>query len=649
MKTIVITVCLFFAALTAIAQKNAIEFGKIEKADLEIKQCEFEKDASALVLFDIGRTYCYLNYNSIGSPIRSTFEKHKRIKILSKKGMSEADVKIILREDDKDTYLKKVTAQTYNLDAQGNIIITKVEKDAIYKKKLNKKYKEVVFTFPEVKIGSVIEFKYTLENSDGILSGDWYFQGDVPVQYSQYTLDFPSEIEVTAVPDGIYNVASKKEDDGRRSISTFSINNLPSLKDEPYMSNKQDYLTKVTPLFVAINPRGAPRVPLIKNWVQVINALYDDIDFGDQLTKNIPRTSELDVLLANVTNPYEKMKVVHNYVRNNMVWDGYYSIWALDGVKSAWKDKKGTVGEINLILVNLLKDIGIEAYPVLVSTKKNGLANATIADIGQFNKVMAYVELDKVKYVLDASEKITPTNLIPEEVVATYGLVVNKIKDGKWGWRELNNTKSNDNNIIIQANLSKEGKLEGKTFMYSSNYSKIEKVSFLKENKSGFEKYFVSKNLNDIKVDSLEIENEKDDEKALLQKCKFSSNLNLSSDYYYMNTNLFTGIENNPFTNESRISNFFFGYRQKTVITANITLDEGVVFEELPKNMKMITSDTGIVFSRVFYQEENLLSYKIEIEYKKTSYTADEYEEFMEFHKKMYAFLKEQLVIKKVK
>ncbi len=62
------------------------------------------------------------------------------------------------------------------------------------------------------------------------------------------------------------------------------------------------------------------------------------------------------------------MATIHNYVRKNMEWNNYGGIWALNGVKSAWKDKKGTSGEINLILVNLLKDAGLKASPLLVST-----------------------------------------------------------------------------------------------------------------------------------------------------------------------------------------------------------------------------------------------------------------------------------------
>ena len=80
------------------------------------------------------------------------------------------------------------------------------------------------------------------------------------------------------------------------------------------------------------------------DWRQVIKFLMEDEDFGIQIKKNIPRTADLDEKLKNVTAPYEKMKIIYKYVQANMMWNEYTGIWAFDGVKSAWKDKKRNSG-----------------------------------------------------------------------------------------------------------------------------------------------------------------------------------------------------------------------------------------------------------------------------------------------------------------
>ncbi|MEP7163641.1 MAG: hypothetical protein ABI741_03050 [Ferruginibacter sp.] len=47
------------------AQKDIPAFGKIDKADLEMKECAFDKAAEAMVLFDIAEVYCFFDLNSL--------------------------------------------------------------------------------------------------------------------------------------------------------------------------------------------------------------------------------------------------------------------------------------------------------------------------------------------------------------------------------------------------------------------------------------------------------------------------------------------------------------------------------------------------------------------------------------------------------
>src|SRR4030095_4912114 len=63
---------------------NIPAFGKVEKADLEMKECDFDKNAEAMVLFEKGQ------FNFIVD--RIDLEQHVRIKILSDKGKDRADI-----------------------------------------------------------------------------------------------------------------------------------------------------------------------------------------------------------------------------------------------------------------------------------------------------------------------------------------------------------------------------------------------------------------------------------------------------------------------------------------------------------------------------------------------------------------------------
>ena len=624
---------------------NIPAFGKVEKAELEMKECDFDKNAEAMVLFDKGQ----LDYiQGLGIDL----ERHIRIKILNDKGKDRADIHLSYINWKNDEDIKDISAQVYNLDPSGNIIVTKVDKKQIFEKQINKREAEKVFTFPDVKPGTIIEYKYKHTNI-GMMN--WYFQRSIPVKYSEFTFDYPNEVDISFSPKCYMPYEQKTDKTSNRTVRFFSMSNVPALRDEPYILNDDDYMQKIQTKTVAYENASGFRQSIIVNWLQVIRFLMEDEDFGVQIKKEIPRTVDLDAQLRSVKDPYMRMKIIYQYVKKNMEWNGNPGIWAFDGVKAAWKDKKGTAGEINLILINLLKDAGLNVKTILVSTHDNGLVNSFDAGTAwspgfyQFNKVLAWVTINDDVYVLDGTDKETPVHLIPIDAVATEGLVIEKIETFEWGWKTLwKNNLYFRNMVLLQADISKDGKLTGEANVNSYDYARLEKIAAARKNKKDFTEKFFSSNNPGIAIDSVIFENMDSDSLPLVQKVYFNEQLNTSGEYEYFSVNLFTGLEKNPFVADQRISDVFFGILQSHNIIGNITIPDGYVFDELPKNIRMIMPDTSIVITRTSQVvDDNMLSFRINLEFKKPFYSSGEYDGFREFYKKLFDLLSEQYVIKK--
>ena len=111
--------------------------------------------------------------------------------------------------------------------------------------------------------------------------------------------------------------------------------------------------------------------------------------------------------------------------------------------------------------------------------------------------------------------------------------------------------------------------------------------------------------------------------------------------------NLFSGLEKNPFIADTRSSDVFFGTNQQYSIVGSFTIPEGYTFEALPKNLRMIIPDTSILITREFAPSGNTVSARINLEFKRPFYTVDEYPDFKEFYKQLFALLSEQIVFKK--
>jgi hypothetical protein len=434
---------------------------------------------------------------------------------------------------------------------------------------------------------------------------------------------------------------------GQNQQQTYTMHDVPALRDEPYITSDDDYLQRIQSDIIAFNPNMGQRQKLQPTWPQVIRALMQDEDFGMQLKKNIPRTADLDSALKNINDPYQRMVIIHRYVRKNMEWNGYTSIWAMDGVKSAWKDKKGTSGEINLILVNLLKDAGLKAHPILVSTRENGRVSTDVADISQFDKVMAHVTVNDKTYVLDATEKYTSSKIIPYDVMFSEGLIIEKLDTYEWGWETLWNEAQFKTITIVNATIDTKGQIKGTASVNSFDYARVQRTPKLKEGKDKFIAHYFTANNPGTVIDSISFENEDVDSLPLIQKFQFSQPVNSSGDYTYFSANLFSGLEKNPFITDSRFSDVFFGTNQEYHIIGNFFIPEGYTFEELPKNIRMIMPDTSITITRRVATEKNQLSTRITLQFKKPFYTPEEYADFKEFYKKLFDLLNEQFVIRK--
>ncbi|MBC7949359.1 MAG: DUF3857 and transglutaminase domain-containing protein [Chitinophagaceae bacterium] len=651
MKRILFLIGIVCVACTLSAQKGKNNdqelpaFGKIDKADLQMKECDFDAKAEALVLLDEGEMdFIY------GSGLQ--MKRRVRIKILSDKGLEWANVHLPYRSESNAQNITNLEAQTYNLDAGGNVVTSKVEKKLIYEKQVNKKYRERVFTFPEVKVGSVIEYKF---RHTGIGLVDWYFQSSIPVKYSSFKMDFPEDIEVHTTPYCNRKFEQKNDVSGMRVIKSYAMSNVPGFRDEPHILNEDFYRDRIETKVIAYIENGR-RTSRVVNWLQVIKYLMEDEDFGVQVKKNIPRTADLDEKLKNMTEPYQKLKTIYKYVQENMAWNETLGIWALDGVKAAWKDKKGTVGEINLILVNLLKDAGVKAHPVLVSTHDNGIVNTMDAGtyeypgFFQFNKVMAYVEVDKKVYVLDASQKETPLHLIPQDILMTEALLIEKIETGEWGWKTLWHKDLQAKNVVqVIGMINESGMMDGEATISSFDYARLDRLPSAKKGKDKFIEKYVSGMTPGMTVNDVTFENLESDSLPLVQKVKFQQTLNSSGDYKYFSANVMSGLEKNPFVADSRFSDVFFGYNQSYTLLGNFTLPAGYELEGLPKNIKMIMSDTSVTISRISQVSGDLIMVRVQLEFKKPVYPTTQYEELHEFYKQLFDLLNEQYVIRKKK
>ena len=159
MKTLLATsVCILLFALQAHSQES-LKFGKIDIKDLEMTTYEPDSSAEAVVLWDEGISNLTYDQNR-GFFIRH--DRHTRIKILSTDGYDWANVTVTLyKSGTNKESVGGLRAITHYLE-DGKAKSVKMEKSAIFEEEVSESATNLKFTLPNVKVGSVIEYRYEL-------------------------------------------------------------------------------------------------------------------------------------------------------------------------------------------------------------------------------------------------------------------------------------------------------------------------------------------------------------------------------------------------------------------------------------------------------------------------------------------------------
>ncbi len=657
MKAVFLSLFLLFAVtLHSSAQKGQPGFGKVDKADLLMTDCDFDPGADAVVLIDYGNTF--YDRGTVGySTFKTVYERRTRIKILKEKGISQADVKINYYNQNNEERVLKLKAVTYNLDGAGNIQTTEVKKSSIYSKKIDALHAAMIIAFPEVKVGSIIEYSYSIERETYHLK-DWYFQGRIPVKYSEYQLKVPQIFRFSVQPSVVDPIEDKQEvidesislDEGfiqTKSLkSNYIMRNLLGIKNEPFMGSPMDYMQRLNFQLTQIYYSESRIEDISLKWSNVIKDLRKREDFGLQLEKTISAAKPLVDEAKQIADAEAKMKFIYNSLRKSISWNEEEDYIYTDiGISKTWETKTGNVADINLLLINLLNDAGVKATPILFSTRDHGLVTPFYPFINQFNTVMAYVVIKDKTFVLDATDKFINYKLVPEKVVNTNGMIL----EGENGrWKDILSGKYKYKVMsAVQGQVDAEGNMKGTGLVNCYDYARVQRCTEWAENKEKFKADYFITDYPSLKIEEIVVNNQDADSLPLEQKIKFSSVLNSSGDYRYFSVNVFSDLEKNPFIAGDRVSDIDFGVHQEYTIFGNFSIPGDYVFDGIPENISLSTPDNGIIFSRSVQVEANLLNVRMTVEFKRTFYTADTYANFKEFYKKMFDKLNEQVVIKK--
>ena len=636
MKSFLTLLLSFAFTLVLNAQKSPIKFGDIPMEDLKMVQYEHDTSASAVVLTDYG----HAEMSITSSAIRMNFDRHIRIKILKKDGLEWANALIQLDHDgtgSSEEKVLKLRASTYNLE-NGQLVETKMSKDNVFQEKFDKYTTHQKFTLPNVKVGSVIEYSYTISSAYWSSLPNWQFQRSIPTRHSEYWAILPREMVYQKYMQGYVHVISKNPN------SHWVAYNVPAFKAEPYMTSEEDYISRINFALSYIN-LPTRQIEIMGSWEKMNKNLTEDQDFMNAVKGPASLKKQVDEVIAGITDPEAKARTIYEYVRNTYQWNGVKDRYP-DNIKKIVEAKKGTSSDLNVLLAGMLNRAGIETEMVLLSTRDHGFIRRPFPMARQFNYNVCQVKLTDRTVLLDATDRYVPFGILPERCLNGEGFVISKTQSG---WIDLDPTVKSKTVVSSIINIDPNGIVNGTLDYVHEGYAAARiRNSYHAKGQEEYLKWFQGGKTIEI------LESRYEDLKAIEKPAKESYEIvshdlaSSTGNQIYINPFVSDKITENPFRSDKREYPVDFVCPSEKVYISKIKIPAGYTVDELPpvKVIALPQNAGRFVYNISAMGDEITLTCILNIN--KAMFVQDEYAPLREFYNHIVAKQNEQIVLKKI-
>jgi len=669
--SILIANLLVSSTLFSVKGQNKVitKLDKITAKDFQVSSPVVDNNANAVILSDIGSTEFEGNTNGDFSLV---FKETKRILLVNRNGFDVATVKVPIymggATEEEESFIN-FEATTYNLE-NGQITETKLDKASLYKEKYNKYVNIRKFTFPNLKEGSIIEYKFTIKSPYYEHLRNWQFQDEYPVLLSQYQVTIPPMFDYLSVRNGylkfaldsvstIYktysiidpgeaNVASSiYRYSGNATAAIWQMKDVPALKLEKYTSSNKNYLAQISFNLRSIHFSDINTRYIVKDWFKTAEEILKKPDYACIKDNNGWLKDGIKVIVPESVQDEEKVRKIYAYIRDNFTCTDHESYRQTQSLKKTFQSKTGNVADLNILLMAMLYNQGIESDPVFLSTRDNGWANESAALINQYNYVIAKVLLGNTVYLLDASHPRLGFGKIASECLNGSGRTINK----KAPWvvsMSTDSIKESRNTAVFLNNDTVQGVIGS----YSSNLGYYESLEtrndIAKEKQADYAKDLFKGYPQEIEASGLTIDSLQsyDDPIAINYNLKLKFG---DDDIVYFNPLFDEQLKKNPFESAERLYPVERPYVKNTVFTLNMEVPKGYKVDELPKSAKVKLNDDEGMFEYMISNKEDNIQMRCKVSLKKATYNPEDYTTLRDF----YAFIvkkeAEQIVFKKIK
>ena len=436
----------------------SVGFQPISPAELKMTGTAKAPGAPAIILFrqvdrdDRGRT--------------AREEVYFRIKILTEEGRKYADIEIPFYRQEGNVvgiHARTIEPDGTIVNFSGNAFTKEIVKAR------GVKYLAKTFTLPDVQVGSILEYFYTLDLSEEVLfDSRWILSQDLFTASAKFSLrPFASDLIRISVrwrwnqlPPGTAPPAG-----GPDNIISMQASDIPAFRAEDYMPPENEMKSRVDFIYTVDSFENDPD----KYWKK----------FGkkhnDQLEGFINKRKAMENVVAGIVSPGDspEVKLQKIYARVQQIRNTSYEVEKTeqeqkrdkekdpDNAEELWKKQYGDGQRITWLFLALARAAGFDASGMWLADRRNYFFFRQYMDGERLDANVVVVKLNGKDIFFDPGAAFTPFGKLPWAETGVKGLKLDK-EGGSWLETTLPAAADSTIRRKAELKLNPAGEIEGK-------------------------------------------------------------------------------------------------------------------------------------------------------------------------------------------
>lgn len=290
----------------------------------------------------------------------------------------------------------------------------------------------------------------------------------------------------------------------------------------------------------------------------------------------------------------------------------------------------------------MLQAHGLDAVPVLISTRDHGKINADYPFDHFFNSVVVVVKLENDYILTDASDPLTPYNTIPANCLNDRGLLVEK---GEQLWMKLiDHTASLSNERFDLKILPEDGFIEGEYEKQTTGYdARILRNSYQDQAARITEDY---ENKGFVEIEDVKSVNHDKTESPYILGFRANYPIEDLGDIILIPPFLNSPMSENSLKQEERKYPVDMVYKKSRAYSSHIIIPEGYEVSSLPQQYNANDDLVKIEYSA--HSEGREITVEGVIIFKISSYEPKDYDMLKSYFSRIVKQFNESIILKKI-